>query len=81
MCETLTPPKAAKEAGVHPGKIIGWIQRGELIAINLADQLGRRPRYRIRREDWDDFLRRREVKPRPRPTRKPKPQLTGKKYF
>ena len=58
MPELITPPTAAKELGIHPDKVLGWIRRGELVAINLATSVGRRPRYRIRRIDLDDFLRR-----------------------
>ncbi len=81
MDEHLTPPEVAKLLRVHPSKIIGWIRRGELNARDLVDQPGRRPRYRIERKALEDFLRRREVKPRPRKQPARKPQTSTKKYF
>jgi len=57
----LTPPEIAKLLRVSSEKVLGWIRRAELKAINVSD--GGRPRYRVRREDLDLFLRSREVQP------------------
>ncbi len=57
----LTPPEIAKLLRVSSEKVLGWIRKAELTAINVGD--GNRPRYRIRREDLDSFLRSREVQP------------------
>ena len=53
----MSPPAVADQLGVKPSKVIGWIERGELRAANLADRLGKRPRYRIDPADLADFLR------------------------
>jgi hypothetical protein len=69
-----TPPQLAKRFGVAPEKIIGWIRRGELAAINLAAAPGGRPRYRVSLAEVLGFERRRAVIPRsattPRPRRR-----------
>jgi excisionase family DNA binding protein len=57
--EFLSPPDAAKVVGVSPDKIRTFIERNELAACNLALNLGGRPRWRIRRSDLEDFLKRR----------------------
>ena len=49
-----TPPQLAKEFGVHPDKIRGWINSGELEAVNLGDSI--RPRWRIESEGKAKFL-------------------------
>ena len=60
----LSPPKYAKQLGVNSEKVLGWIRRGVLRAINVADRVGGRPRWRISAEAIADFERRRSaVKP------------------
>lgn len=49
-----TPPTLARQAGVAREKIIEFINRGELRAINLSE--GTRPRWRISDDDWQAFL-------------------------
>ena len=49
-----TPPALAKQAGVAREKIIEFINRGELRAINLSE--GVRPRWRVSDDDWQAFL-------------------------
>jgi excisionase family DNA binding protein len=75
----LTPPEIAKLLRVSSEKVLGWIRKAELTAINVGE--GSRPRFRIRREDLDSFLRSREVQP-PEPRaarvrRKPMPPEGG----
>src|SRR5689334_14253479 len=57
----LTPPEIARLLRVCPEKVLGWIRRGNLRAINVSD--GVRPRYRVRRECLDEFLASLEVQP------------------
>jgi excisionase family DNA binding protein len=60
----LTPPQLAEMLGVEPAKVLAWINRGELRAVNVADKKnGKRPRWRISEEAVDSFLRQRESKP------------------
>jgi len=59
----LTPPGLARELGVSPEKIVGWIKRGELAAANLAATTSGRPRWSIARADVEIFLQRRAACP------------------
>lgn len=63
-----TPPAIAKQLVVHVGKVLGWIQSGELRAINLGN--GMRPRWRIMPEDLKAFLERRAAQPALKATRR-----------
>lgn len=64
--DTLTPPALAAEWGVAPEKIIGLIERGELVAFNAALRAaGKRKRWRIRRAEVEAFEARRAAKPQP----------------
>jgi len=60
-----TPPELASRWRVSADKVLGFIRRGELRAINLATLLGGRPRYRIIAEDAIAFEERRAVKQTP----------------
>jgi excisionase family DNA binding protein len=65
----LTPPEIAKLLRFSQEKVLGWIRRGVLWALDVGN--GRRPRYRVSRTALDDFLKAREFKPpSPRPERK-----------
>lgn len=67
----LTPPDVARHLGVDADKVRGWISRGELVAVNVATTLGGRPRWRIRTEDLEAFLLRRQSQsPAVRPSRR-----------
>lgn len=59
----LTPPEVATRLRVDAHKVLGWIRRGDLRAINFSD--GWRPRYRVSPDDLETLLRRREVQPPP----------------
>lgn len=56
-----TPPQIAKDLGVAVDKVTGWIKKGELPAINVANAGSKRPRYRIAQADYDAFKRARMV--------------------
>ena len=71
----LTPPEIAKLLRVSSEKVLNWIRKAELKAVNVSE--GFRPRYRIRREDLHLFLRSREVQPpAPRASRVRRKPLT-----
>jgi excisionase family DNA binding protein len=54
----LTVKQVAERMSVDEKTVRNWIQRGELRAINI----GRiRPEYRIRPEDFDEFVRERQT--------------------
>ena len=59
----LTTTEVAQLWGVSVGKIMTWIRNGELRAINVAQRLGGRPRYRIDVADLTDFENRRAYQP------------------
>lgn len=72
----LIPREIATRLRVSPEKVLGWIRRGELCAINVSNAT--RPRYRIDKDDLEAFLRRREVQPPlPRRRRKREPPKGG----
>lgn len=76
----LTPPQIASELGVQVGKILGWIARGELRAVNLAERAnGKRPRWKISRQALDDFLAART--PTPPQTNKRRTKRRGSYEF
>lgn len=75
-----TPPAISKQLVVHVGKVLGWIQSGELRALNVGN--GNRPRWRIMPDDLQAFLDRRAAQPAAKTTRrrrKPDPAVT--EYF
>ena len=57
----MTPPEIAELLRASPEKLLRWIRKAELKAVNVRD--GLRPRYRLRCEDLDEFLRSRKVHP------------------
>jgi excisionase family DNA binding protein len=59
----LTPPQIARRLGVKASKVLAWIDRGELVAANLADRRGGRPRWRIAPEALASFLAARSSRP------------------
>lgn len=82
----LTPPQVAKMLGVAADKVRGFIERGQLVAANLACDLnGRRPRYRILPAEVEKFIASRTVaKPAPAPQprrRRRRGPATGVKEF
>jgi len=64
----LTPPAVAERYGVDVHKIIGWIRRGELHAVNVGDG-SQRPRYRISPADLAAFEAARSATPQLRVSR------------
>jgi excisionase family DNA binding protein len=51
----LTVDEIAKELGVHPETVRVWIRKRELKAVAI------RRTYRIRRSDYDEFIRQHEI--------------------
>ncbi len=51
--EWMTVEQVAQELGVHPDTIRGYIRERELPAVQLKRT------YRIKRKDYEEFLRRR----------------------
>lgn len=65
----LTPPAIARRFGVKPAKVLRWIARGELHAVNVGDGQ-QRPRWRISPDALSLFEQQR-ASPSPAP---PKPR-------
>lgn len=64
-----TPPQLAKRYGVDPNKILGLIESGELVAINLATRGASRPRWRISPDAIAAFEAVRSSRPQPKVSR------------
>lgn len=52
---TYSPPEIAKSWGVSREKVLNWIRKGDLIAINTTLKDGGRPRYRVKESDLSNF--------------------------
>jgi|GEM_PF-1611561 len=61
----LTPPRLAKQLGISCEKVLTWIRSGELRAVNVAERLSGRPRWRISPAALEEFFKRRESGPPP----------------
>ena len=51
-----TVRQRAESIKVQQQKVLAWIARGELIATDVSESRGGRPRWRISDEDWQQFL-------------------------
>jgi excisionase family DNA binding protein len=56
----ITPPQVARQFAVSVEKVLAWIRNGELRAMNVAQRLGGRPRWRISPAALEEFIKRRE---------------------
>ena len=73
--EYSTPPAIAELLGIDVDKVRTWILAGELKAVDVATTTGGRPRWRISRQDLEEFLIQRSSSPPPKPKqRRRKPQ-------
>jgi excisionase family DNA binding protein len=57
-----SPPEIAERFGVDPAKVVGWIRKGEMRAVNVGNGSSR-PRYRISPADLATFEASRAVQP------------------
>src|SRR6478735_6307472 len=60
-----SPAEIARMLRIPSAKVVGWIRRGELLAVNVADNLDGRARWRVSPESLANFLRSRESQPPP----------------
>lgn len=58
-----TVPELARTLGVDQDKILGWIHKGELRALNVAESASGRPRWRIPADAWQAFEQARSNQP------------------
>lgn len=66
----LTTSQAAELLGIDANKVTRWINSGQLTAINIAQSISGRPRWRISQEELDQFLIRRQSSPPPQVRRR-----------
>jgi hypothetical protein len=64
-----TVPALAAQMAVSQHSILGWIDRGELKAINVARRAGGRPSWRISAAALEAFENSRSAQPQPKITR------------
>lgn len=65
---TLNPCQVAMLLSVSPEKVRNWIRSGELVASDLGNG---RSQFMIRKDDLDDFIKKRQsAKPEPRKRKK-----------
>jgi hypothetical protein len=64
-----SPPQIAEQYAIDPHKVVGWIRRGELKAIDVATHTGGRPRYRVSSESLAEFEAKRSANPQPKISR------------
>lgn len=78
-----TPPDVARELGVEVHKILAWIHSGKIKAVNLALEIGGRPRWKIHQSEIDQFLEARttQVQPAKPSRRRRRSMLLTKKWF
>lgn len=57
MSQWMTPPQIARQRGVRVGKVLAWIKRGELEAVNMAECRSGRPRWKVSPEALAAFER------------------------
>lgn len=81
MISLHTVQAVAEMFGVDDGKILKWIRKGELVAVNIAHDVGGRPRWRISQAALDAFLLRRQSQPPAPASRRLRPQAGGRKYY
>lgn len=55
MLSTFAPRQIAERYGVDHGKVLRWIESGELKAVNVATRVGGRPRWRVSEESLAAF--------------------------
>ena len=79
-CRYLSPSQLAQQYGCDAHKILGWIRRGELRAVNVGDGL-QRPRYRISPADLAAFEAARAAGPTPKVSRRRRKDPLITEYF
>jgi excisionase family DNA binding protein len=62
-----TPNELARLLRVSPDRVRGWIARGELRAVNMAEVRCGKPRYVVLPHHLAEFERRRTAAPPPKP--------------
>ncbi len=77
----LSPGDVADELAIPVAKILAWIKSGDLRACNVAQRVGKRPRWRISALDLQLFLDRRSASPVPAPRRRRRADPEVTRFF
>src|SRR5690349_3173410 len=77
----LTVRDVARRYRVGEDKVRGWIRRGELRAVNTADNPCGKPRWVVPPEALSDFERRRAGGEPPKPRRRRRPKAGFIDYY
>ena len=75
-----TPPQVAELLGIDHGKVIAWIATGELVAVDISQSVGGRPRWRISHSALTRFLEGRQSRPPVKASRRRKSADEGRYY-
>ena len=82
----LSTGEVAERLGVDSEKVIAWIKRGEMsiddtAVVNLAERAnGKKPRFKVREDALETFLRRRAAQPG-KPGRRPRAPSIPREFF
>lgn len=81
-----TPKEIAAALGVKIQQIFLFIESGELPAVNVAKPGAQRPRWKIRKSDWEAFEERRKNRhpdkpPKKRPRKKQDDRFANVREF
>lgn len=78
----ITVPEFARYFRLGRDKVLGFIRRGDLPALNVASETSTRPRYILRPEDVEVWVCRRSVQAQvPTPRRRRRTWATGREWF
>ncbi len=81
ISRTMTPPQVARILQVKSDTVRTWIRSGELRGFNVAAPSAQRPRFRVRDEDLQEFMERRELKPAQKSRRRARRSAPSGRYF
>lgn len=80
--QTIAPNELATAWGIKPEKVLDWIRRGELKAIDVSSRESRKPRYRIEPAALAEFKSKRlPTPPSPNTRRRKKAGMSNVKEF
>ncbi len=66
----LTPADVAERLATSTDTVYGWLNRGELIGVDISRTRRRRARWRVRQTDLEKFLAARSAGPLPKAPRR-----------
>lgn len=70
----LTTRQVAQRLAVDPGKVRAWLRSGQLASIDVSEEPGKKPRYRISEDEVRRFEELRSVR-RPEAKRRRRPKM------